>query len=136
MLNHENMFEYYHLLHLSNGTILDLAAGPTAFLTEPSPTIFGSSGIQSAEEWKAEQEKNDPEGRDIIIIVPGPDVNTPETRILALESPKNMTAPDDTKADFFMGPDSYVERGPRCVSKWSTTYLYSLATSLTELGLW
>ena len=38
MLNTETMFEYYHLLTLSNGTILDVPAGRAGFLTEPSPT--------------------------------------------------------------------------------------------------
>ena len=38
MLNTETMFEYYHLLTLSNGTVLDVPAGRAGFLTEPSPT--------------------------------------------------------------------------------------------------
>jgi len=37
MLNTETMFEYYHLLTLSNGTVLDVPAGRAGFLTEPSP---------------------------------------------------------------------------------------------------
>jgi len=37
MLNTETMFEYYHLLTLSNGTILDVPAGRAGFLTEPHP---------------------------------------------------------------------------------------------------
>lgn len=31
------MFEYYHLLTLANGTIIDVPAGRAGFLTEPSP---------------------------------------------------------------------------------------------------
>ena len=38
MLNTETMYEYYHLLTLSNGTVLDVPAGRAGFLTEPSPT--------------------------------------------------------------------------------------------------
>jgi hypothetical protein len=38
MLNTETMFEYYHLLTLANGTVLDVPAGRAGFLTEPSPT--------------------------------------------------------------------------------------------------
>jgi hypothetical protein len=39
------MFEYYHLLTLNNGTILDIPAGRAGFLTEPYP-------ISSAKEMK------------------------------------------------------------------------------------
>ena len=32
MLNTETLFEYYHLVHLKNGTVLDIPAGRSAFL--------------------------------------------------------------------------------------------------------
>jgi hypothetical protein len=72
MLNHETMFEYYHLLHLSNGTILDLPAGSTAFLTEPTPTTFSSEPVKTAEELEAEEDERDPERRFITYIIPEP----------------------------------------------------------------
>ena len=51
MINTETMFEYYHLLTLSNGTILDIAAGRAGFLTEPSP--ISKSGDAKEMEWPA-----------------------------------------------------------------------------------
>jgi hypothetical protein len=114
MLNHETMTEYYHLLHLSNGTILDLPAGSTAFLTEPTPTTFSSEPVKTAGELEAEEDERDPERRFITYTFPEPEVKTPETRILSLRSPKNMTLVKDEEPDMFRGP--HVAQGPSCVS--------------------
>lgn len=47
MINTETMFEYYHLLTLNNGTILDIPAGRAGFLTEPQPTtLHKDSGME------------------------------------------------------------------------------------------
>jgi hypothetical protein len=50
MLNTETMFEYYHLLTLSNGTVLDIPAGRAGFLTEPQHTSMDS---EKEMEWPA-----------------------------------------------------------------------------------
>jgi hypothetical protein len=46
MLNTENMFEYYHLLTLQNGTVINIPAGRSGFLTEPHPISRESGGIE------------------------------------------------------------------------------------------
>ncbi|WVW78720.1 hypothetical protein I302_100680 [Kwoniella bestiolae CBS 10118] len=47
LLNTETMLEYYHLLHLSNGTTLDIPAGRTAFI----PYIETASTEEGDEGW-------------------------------------------------------------------------------------
>ena len=94
--------------------MLDLPAGSTAFLTEPTPTTFSSEPAKTAEELEAEEDERDPERRFITYIIPEPEVKTPETRILSLRSPKNMTLVEDEEPDMFRGP--HVDQGPSCVS--------------------
>lgn len=135
MLNHETMFEYYHLFALANGTILDLPAGRTAFLTEPAPTTLRNTAM-TAEEIYAEHDKDDPDHLEILYIIPEPDVKKPETRLLALGSPKNMTTLGDNEPESFWSPDGYRNRGPSCVSEDHHSHTSNLGAVLTSIGLW
>lgn len=90
MLNTENMFEYYHLLTLSNGTTLNIPAGRAGFLTEPFPVVRNSKGAEEME-WPAIVQLASPRGDDA----------KPETEIDEL--------------DLLMGRDDF-DKGPDCVS--------------------
>jgi hypothetical protein len=123
MLNHETMFEYYHLLTLSNGTILDLAAGRTAFLTEPlasetEAATIGDEPTMTPEEIEAQQDKEDPLRLNVEYRVPDHDPTQPRTTFHFLESLKNMSAPDadenDDNGPWGLGQTR--NRGPSCVS--------------------
>jgi len=88
MLNTENMFEYYHLLTLQNGTTLNIPAGRSGFLTEPLSVARKSSEVKEVE-WPA---------------------------VVSLESPRGDDAVEETDGlDYYMGRDDY-NKGPECVS--------------------
>ena len=88
MLNTENMFEYYHLLTLQNGTTLNIPAGRSGFLTEPLSVARKSSEVKEVE-WPA---------------------------VVSLESPRGDDAVEATNGlDFYMDRDDY-NKGPECVS--------------------
>ena len=87
MLNTENMFEYYHLLTLHNGSVLNIPAGRSGFLTEPYPISGESTGIKEME-WPA---------------------------VISLDSPRGDDAREDDVWDPFMDRDHY-NKGPECVS--------------------
>jgi hypothetical protein len=87
MLNTENMFEYYHLLTLQNGTILDIPAGRSGFLPEPYPISPQSIEMEEME-WPA---------------------------VISLDSPKGNDARQDDVLDHLTGRDAHNKR-PECVS--------------------
>nr|XP_031857950.1 uncharacterized protein CI109_006662 [Kwoniella shandongensis]KAA5525022.1 hypothetical protein CI109_006662 [Kwoniella shandongensis] len=47
-LNTETQMEYFHLLYLANGTILDIPAGKAAFLPAPSPIAPASDATEGS----------------------------------------------------------------------------------------
>jgi hypothetical protein len=97
MLSTEAMFEYYHLLHLRNGTTLDYPAGQAGFLTEPFPISSSQKAGQKREmTWPAK---------------------------VAFESPRinNDTKAEETEDGFI---DFMRERnmGPECVRSCSSNF--------------
>ena len=96
MLNTENMFEYYHLLTLQNGTTLNIPAGRSGFLTEPLSVAQESNEVKEME-WLA---------------------------VVSLESPRGDEAGEETDGlDYLMGRDDY-NKGPECVSPF-LSHIYS-----------
>lgn len=96
MLNTETSFEYYHLLRLSNGTILDIAAGKAGFLTEPSETGLASFPQDEEMSWPMKT---------------------------ALQSPRNDSAGAHDEYGQSLG---LRQRGPDCVRRFTCLVLYPL----------
>ncbi|WVQ97749.1 hypothetical protein IAU59_004863 [Kwoniella sp. CBS 9459] len=61
MINTETLLEYYHLVHLKNGTTLDIPAGTAGFLPDPTPWKAGGAPIQAEKTgWPAMVELQSP----------------------------------------------------------------------------
>jgi hypothetical protein len=87
MLNTETMFEYYHLIHLKNGTTIDIPAGRAGFLPHPTPVTPSWRTCElCAKEWPRSTE---------------------------LDSPRL----DEEQLDKEMGRGMYGPRAPKCVSQ-------------------
>lgn len=127
MLGNEEMFEYYHILHLANGTVLDQPAGRSGFLTEPEP--FASSSINTA--FSGEQDNAQaPLSNNV-------EVKKPTLYGLAgLRSPKNASAlhdEEDEDLSRILGyPDYQRDQGPDCDRGNHATFSVEVLTNVTE----
>jgi hypothetical protein len=51
MLQTESLAEYYHLVHLVNGSVLDIPSGRSGFLPAPEPLSHDMAIFQPASTW-------------------------------------------------------------------------------------
>jgi hypothetical protein len=55
------MFEYYHLIHLKNGTTIDIPAGRAGFLPHPTPATPSWRACEvCAKDWPRSMELHSP----------------------------------------------------------------------------
>lgn len=111
MLGSEEMFEYYHILHLANGTVLDRPAGRCGFLTEPQPNRSKSAGSDASAGMASAQ----------LPLSAGEDVELrqPFRGVTHLRSPKNASAVEpeaESDADMMWMSSFGRDQGPGCVS--------------------